>query len=523
MNLRWQLLVVTVFALVVAAVVAFFIAATVTRPLARMVDYVRRVGAGDYGGEAPSVNDGEIGILAREFFTMRSDIAERERAIRHLAYHDTLTELPNRNQFRVTVRDAIDTIKLDRHLVVLIMDLDDFKDINDTLGHMAGDQLLREVAGRLEAVCRPEDRIARLGGDEFAVMIGEAERREIIPLTMHYRDALAMPFEIEGITLHVNCTVGIAVYPENGENADTLLQRADVAMYVGKENHLPFCLYNAREDRHNLLRLTLMSELKSAIERDELTLYYQPKLELSTSRVTAVECLVRWIHPRHGFVSPDDFIPLAEQTGNVSHLTTWVLETALAQRARWQARGLHLKVAVNVSAVDLQDTQFLARLDAALQRHGQAPGVLALEITESAIMRNPEQAVQQLRQLNEMGVKISIDDFGTGYSSMAQLKHLPVHELKIDKSFVLDIAENPDDAIIVRSTVELGHNMGLEVVAEGVESKRVLEILQSYGCDWVQGYHLSKPLPAAEFEAWLHDSPYHRNRDRDRQPRKLMP
>ncbi|EDO29371.1 predicted protein [Nematostella vectensis] len=383
------------------------------------------------------------------------------------------------------------------------MDLDNFKDLNDTLGHDAGDLLLCQLAARLQALLRPDEQLARLGGDEFALLISPCQPGLLIPAAEHYRAALHEPFAVRGISMTLNATIGIALYPDHGESAGSLLQHAEVAMYLGKQQRSPYALYRPELDRHSLLRLALMSELKGAVEGGQLSLYFQPKLNIRARSLYGVECLVRWIHPVHGFIPPDEFIPLAEQTGNVCALTRWVVRTALAQSLAWQEQRLELKTAVNISALDLADPGFAGFIAAQLAEHGVPPSNLIVEITESAVMADPELAMGQLQQLCELGVQLSIDDYGTGYSSMAQLKRLPVHELKIDKSFVLDLLSNPDDDIIVRSTIELGHNMGLKIVAEGVETDAILERLDQLDCDIAQGYLLSKPLPPAAFASWL--------------------
>jgi predicted signal transduction protein with EAL and GGDEF domain len=363
--------------------------------------------------------------------------------------------------------------------------------------------LLCQLAARLQALLRPTEQLARLGGDEFALLISPCQPGRLIPAAEHFRAALHEPFAVRGISMTLNATVGIALYPDHGESAGSLLQHAEVAMYQGKQQRSPYALYRPELDRHSLLRLALMSELKGAVEGGQLSLYYQPKLNIQSRSLYGVECLVRWIHPVHGFIPPDEFIPLAEQTGNVCALTRWVVRTAIAQSRLWQEQGLDLKTAINISALDLADPGFAGFIAAQLDEHGVAPGNFVVEITESAVMADPELAMGQLQQLCELGVQLSIDDYGTGYSSMAQLKRLPVHELKIDKSFVLDLLSNPDDDIIVRSTIELGHNMGLKIVAEGVETEAVLERLDQLGCDIAQGYLLSKPLPPSAFASWL--------------------
>ncbi len=506
--LRWQLIAIIIAGLFLAAILAFIIAATVTKPLAQMIAYIRQISMGNYNADAPAQLSGEVGILFNEFSTMQYQIAQREADITKLAYFDPLTELPNRNNFLRTLKQRIEVANSASHITVLVMDLDNFKDINDTLSHVSGDLLLNQIAQRLQSACRETDEIARLGGDEFAILLCEVDRHQVIPVTKQYQQILESPFNVEGIQLYVNATIGIAIFPEHGENSLSLLQHAEVAMYVGKEQQLPYCLYNIQQDRHSLLRLTLMGELLGAIERNELTLYFQPKLALSDRQVIAVECLVRWIHPEHGFIPPDDFIPLAEQTGNIRFLTDWVLKQALHQCKQWRDLGIDLIMAVNISAMDLQQPSFPQTVAELLKTYQLPTQALVLEVTESSIMHDTQKAVAMLSSIYDMGVHLSIDDYGTGYSSMAQLKHLPVQELKIDKSFVQELANNKDDAIIVRSTIELGHNMGLKIVAEGVEDLEALELLAKWGCNTVQGYFISKPLPAGDFVEWLAISNY---------------
>lgn len=507
--LHLQLIAIQLASLAIAALGAFFIANTVSHPLSRMSEYVKRIAQGEYSEPPPLPEKGEIGVLAKEFANMQHQIAEREAANRHLAYHDGLTDLPNRNAFQASLTEAINQASQQiGHLAVLVMDIDYFKDINDTLGHVTGDTLLKQFAHRLEAVRRPQDQLARLGGDQFAVLVPALEIEAAAMVAQHYREAWQEPFTIEGFTLSLTAKLGIAIYPEHGENAVTLLQRAEVAMYVSKKQKKPYTFYDTRLDHNSVLRLALMSELRSAIDRQELTLHYQPKLDIGRGQIIGVECLVRWQHPVHGFIPPDDFIALAEQTGNIRYLTQWVLRTALGQTKAWREQGWALKTAVNISAVDLSDPLFPNQVESLLAELDLPADVLVLEITESAVMEDAQRAVQLLTQLQGMGVRLSIDDYGTGYSSMAQLKRLPVHELKIDKSFVLDVINNPDDAIIVRSTIELGHNMALTIVAEGVENAQSLDLLRTLGCDIAQGYYLSKPLPAPAFEQWLATAPY---------------
>ncbi len=465
---------------------AWLLASTVSRPLQQMVDSVRRIAAGDYQARVSAGGSAEISLLAHEFNHMQQDIAEREATISFLAYRDPLTGLDNRNRFVARLQDALSAATPGTGVAVLLMDLDNFKDLNETLGHEAGDQLLRLLGERLQQHLREHDSLARLGGDEFALLVAPATPQQALAAAHHYHHLLGEPFAVRGISMLLNATLGIALSPDHGESAGALLQHAEVAMYWGKAQHLSQAMYRAELDSHSLLRLALMSELKGAIEGGQLALYFQPKLLIQERRLLGVECLVRWIHPQHGFVSPDDFIPLAEQTGNVCALTRWVVRTAL----------------------DLADPGFADFITSALAEYQVEPASLVVEITESAVMAAPGLAMLQLDSLRRLGVRLSIDDYGTGYSSMAQLKRLPVHELTIDKSYIQDLSGNPDDEIIVRSTIELGHNMGLQVVAEGVESLEILEQLDRLGCDIAQGYLLSKPLPASAFSAWLESCPW---------------
>ncbi|MES2817408.1 MAG: EAL domain-containing protein [Pseudomonadota bacterium] len=502
-SLYWQLAGLLVVALLLAGFGAWWIANSVSRPLTRMVANARRIAQGDYQTPMQTEAAGELGLLAREFAQMQQGIAEREATIGRLAYRDPLTALANRNRFVEQLQQALDQAAPEDCVAVLLMDLDNFKDFNDTLGHTAGDQLLRQLADRLQRALAPGEQLARLGGDEFVLLLPQANAGTAIRAAQRLRGLLSEPFEARGIQLTLYATLGIALSPEHGESAGRLLQHAEVAMYQGKAQHLPYAFYRSELDHHSLVRLALMSELHGAIKAGQLSLYYQPKLEIATNALFAIECLVRWQHPLHGLVAPDDFIPLAEKTGHICALTRWAVRTALGQGRVWQTEGLQLRICINISALDLADQRFAKYVADTLAEQAVAPQTLILEITESALMADSKLAVRQLEQLRRLGVMLSIDDFGTGHSSMAQLKRLPVHELKIDRSFVQDLINNRDDAIIVRSTIELAHNMDLKVVAEGVESLEILERLSELGCDIAQGFALSPPLHPDAFAAWL--------------------
>ncbi len=420
----------------------------------------------------------------------------------HQAAHDPLTDLPNRTYFRERVTQAI-ADHPDRGLAVLIIDLDHFKEVNDTLGHQIGDQLLQNFARRLCSALRADDVVARLGGDEFAVLARTNGPDTARALAGSIHAALATPFELESLHFEIGASIGASQYPEHGDDVGNLIRKADVAMYAAKERRGGFEPYEPERDRHDARRLTLLSELRHAIESEHLVLHYQPKADLATGRILGAEALVRWQHPVHGLLPPDDFIPLAEPTGLMGPLTQTVLAQALRQCRAWEDAGLDLRVAVNVSVRNLYDERFVHDVDRLLRQNGVAPSSLTLEITESTMMADPTRPVAALSQLSMRGVHIAIDDFGTGYSSLAYLKRLPVTELKIDKSFVMGMVDDPDDATIVRSTIELARNLGLQVVAEGVEHEDVWNTLAALGCHRAQGFYLSPALPAKEFETWL--------------------
>jgi diguanylate cyclase (GGDEF)-like protein/PAS domain S-box-containing protein len=441
------------------------------------------------------------------------DITERKRAeetIQHMAFYDTLTELPNRNMLYDRLLNAIRTDSgRGKPMALLLMDLDHFKEINDTMGHHRGDLLLKELGSRLKCVLFAPDTVARLGGDEFTVLLPRLAKLEDIHVVIQkIQDALKSPFMIEGQPVEVEASIGVALYPDHGENPDSLLQRADVAMYRAKETGSGYLIYDVKFDEHSPRRLALIGELRQAIEKDQLFLHYQPKINLKTKYVIGVEALVRWQHPKYGFVPPDEFILSAEQTGLIHPLARWVLKTAMRQSQAWRQTGLNLPVSVNLSARNLHDSQFPDHLAELLKITGGMPEQLELEITESAIMADPQRALEIITRLRTMGLRLALDDFGIGYSSLAYLKKLPVNTIKIDKSFVIDMAKDEDAAVIVLSTINLAHNLGLKVVAEGVETEKILDKLSTFGCDEAQGYYMSKPLPVDALTRWLKESPW---------------
>jgi len=389
-------------------------------------------------------------------------------------------------------------------IALLLLDLDRFKEINDTLGHHVGDALLCNVARRLNKLIGKSDTFARLGGDEFAFLLpptsGLARARRVAD---RISQALERPFEFAGLSLEVGGSIGIAMFPEHADNETRLLQCADVAMYMAKRGQTRIAQYDSEQDQNSVRQLALTGQLRRAIETNELSFHYQPKLDLAKNRVVAVEALARWQHPTHGPIPPDEFITQAEHTGLIEPLTAWCFDTALDQVAEWQRAGRELNVAINLSPRALHLESLPDLLAARLKKYDVSPQLVTLEITESGIMHDTEAALRNIDRFDAMGVRLSIDDFGTGYSSLAILKQLPVDELKIDKSFVMHMTENDDDAVIVRSTIDLAHNLGLKVVAEGIESAEHVDLLSELGCDVGQGYFFSRPLPAPELSAWL--------------------
>ena len=421
----------------------------------------------------------------------------------HEARHDALTGLPNRTAFRETITAAIEDD--DVPASVLLMDLDRFKEVNDTLGHRYGDLLLVKVAQRFKEVIGGQGQIARLGGDEFAVISQSGNRHEAVSLAHRIVDALRDPFELDEMVVDVQASVGIALFPEHGHGVETLLQKADVAMYRAKETRSNVALYDERHDHHSPAKLALTAELRTAVASEEIVLWYQPELDLRTREVMAVEALVRWDHPRLGVLPPSSFVRMAEATNLIKPLTQRVMEVALLQVADWHAMGLDLAVAVNISAQVLVDQSFTQQVVAALRRSGVAPHRLKLEVTESVLMSDPVTARTVLRELDALGCEISIDDFGTGYSSLAYLADLPVSEVKIDRSFVSRMSAGSSEKIIVNSTIDLAHHLQLRAVAEGVEDWAMLPELEALGCDAAQGYAISHPLAGPDATRWLLD------------------
>jgi len=509
---QWALLALTATGVVLFGLASHLTARRVVRPLHALVRASERLGQGDY--QTPVQQTGradEVGELAKAFEAMRGNIAAHEREIRQLAYWDRLTGLPNRAQFREAVVRALDEPRADgapregaagrQSVAVVMLDLDRFKHVNDVLGYACGDRLLKSVAERLREVVAPGDLPARLGGDEFAVLMHGADADSAGALARRIATVFETPLTLDDQTVDLSAGIGIACGPGHATEADALLSRAEVAMYAAKRSTAGARVYEPGLDSGSAQTLSLLSELRRAIEQGELRLFLQPKVAVPSRELIGAEALVRWQHPTRGIVPPLQFIPFAEQTGFVRHLTLWIFGEVAARQRRLAALGVR-RTSVNLSTRDLLDTELPEKLEALLERHGASAEAFCLEITESAIMDDPGRAEQTLNRLAARGFKLSIDDFGTGYSSLAYLQRLPVSELKIDKSFVMAMERTEGDRKIVRSTIDLAHNLGLSVVAEGVEDEAILERLGALGCDEAQGYHVSRPLPSEAFEAW---------------------
>jgi diguanylate cyclase (GGDEF)-like protein len=438
-------------------------------------------------------------IVAGASNKLRLQIAENE----HQALHDALTGLPNRTLFRDRVQQAILSARRgEGHLAVMLMDLDRFKEVNDTLGHHNGDFLLQQIGPRLRHCLRESDTIARLGGDEFGILLTNLHDPTSAPqVAEKIRSALSRPFVLEGLTLSVESSIGIAFHPDHGTDVDMLLQRADVAMYVAKESHNGHEIYAAEDDLYSPSRLSLVGDLRRALGSGELIVYYQPKANLGSGEISAVEALVRWKHPERGLLPPDEFIQLAEHTELIKPLTREVMQQAFKQCRSWHDAGYDLSIAVNLSVRSLLDLQFPDDVAELLDEHKVRPEWITFEITESTLMADTWRAMAVLKRLSSLGIGLSIDDYGSGYSSLSYVKRLPITEIKIDKSFVMNMDRDENDAVIVRSTIDLGRNLGLKVVAEGVETQEVWKKLAALGCDMAQGNYLSKPVPAEEITA----------------------
>jgi len=496
----------------------------ILKPVQALSEGVNKIANSEFGSKIKIKGDTELTDLSASFNQMSENIelliADRDCALKDLedlnvdlekrvqgrtielqalnvevarqSMHDPLTELPNRTLLVERLKQNIYLAKRNKKQVAfLILDLDNFKEINDTLGHPQGDRLLLDVASRLPTALRQSDTVGRLGGDEFGIVLPDADSRQAMDVAKKVLASLEPSFEIDDQVLSIGASIGIALYPEHGKDDALLIRHADIAMYDAKSNNGEPCIYDPKADHYTTARLALMTDLRKAIENDALQLYYQPQVELSTKKVQTVEALTRWHHPEHGNIPPEEFVSLAESSDLIRLLSEWVLEKAICQISTWSSQGADIVVAINLSARDLLNPALAGTIESLCKKYRVSPSMLKIEISESVIMSNPEQVIDVLKDPVLSQINYAIDDFGTGYSSLRYLKKLPVREVKIDKSFVLDMAGNAEDTSIVRSVIELAHNLGHIVVAEGVESEQTLTQLELLGCNVVQGFYFS--------------------------------
>jgi len=503
------LLIALVTVIVLAALLYWYFDRAVVRPLSALG--VRLRDGQDNGTNKADTSryTAEMAAVVEGVDRLGHQLNHQQQALEQATSIDTTTQLPNRSAFLAMLDRSIrhrseqDAV---HQLAILVLDLDGFKDINDTLGLPVGNALLQQVGERLRSKLREMDTVARIGGDEFAMLLPQADARQATTAARLLMQALHLPFLIDGQTLDISACIGIALYPDHGMDSYVLIQHANVALQSARQGINRYCLYEETLDEHSADRLVLIGELRRAIEQEQFELYYQPKVDLASRRVTGVEALTRWRHPREGLLLPERFIPLLEQTGLIRGLTPWLTNEAMRFARRLQDLGHPLTVSINLSMRDLQDPHLADSLAELLAAHRIGPSLIELEITESAVMDEPERGRLVLERLSGMGFGLAIDDFGTGYSSFTYLKHLPVNTLKIDKSFVLNMLSDRHDAAIVRTSIELAHHFGLQIVAEGVENVELLDSLHRLACDSAQGYYLSRPLRDDELVDWLRQS-----------------
>ncbi|OUS31918.1 hypothetical protein A9Q99_02160 [Gammaproteobacteria bacterium 45_16_T64] len=501
--LQWQILGISILALLTSALGALSISKNVTKPIAFFVKIAKQISDGDYTDDKAHKqrNTTEIITLENSFKKMQKGIADRESKILHQAYHDTLTGLPNRTQIKEYITSLIEDSSTTEFTVISI-NIAGFSQINDAFGFDVGDDFLKTFSKRLEKLTSTPGLSARLSADNFITIL-PTTCTDSVPKSAHtIQAALEKNINLSNIDIAVSVRLGAASYPEQGDTAEQLLRRSGIALNVAETYNRSLSFYETGEDQQYMKRIRLISDLGDAIKNNDLVMFYQPKIDLHSQSISQVEALIRWIHKDLGFIPPDDFIGLAESSGMMPDLTRWVLSSVAAQASEWRKQNVNAVVAVNLSAHDLAHDGLPSFITELLREHSLNASDIMLEITESAVMDNPEHAIEVLESFKALGIDLSIDDFGTGYSSLSQLKSMPVDELKIDKSFILNLPSNKDDQIIVQSTIQLGHNIGLRIVAEGVETIEAWHLLEQWGCDKLQGYFISKPMPAEDFAQW---------------------
>lgn len=488
-------------ALLVGLALALLIARSITRPVQQAVDAAESIASGNYAFVVPPGEGKEIGVLMSALETMRERIATRELYIRRLAYLDVLTDLPNRNRFLDDLRQSLASGSGG----IVLLDLNRFAAINNALGHAVGDRILVEIAQRLRQVIPEQFLLARLGSDKFAILLRQADKGAIVAFAQHLLMQLHKPVSIDGQHLDVDASLGIVLFPQDGDSITTLMRRADLAVALAKRRHDGFVFGADVAHEPAPEQLALMGEMRDALRHEEFVAYFQPKQALSSGQIVGAEALLRWRHPKKGLIAPARFIPFAEQTGFIREITVWLLHHVVQQAAVWHRAGLDLIVSINLSTLDLARPTLVQEVRRLLEENALPPRWICLEITESALMDDPEQALHHLAQLAALGVKLSIDDYGSGQASLAYVQQLPVHELKIDRAFVDKVDRQLKNAAIVRSTILLCRELGLSVVAEGAQTPEEIDWLRRNGCDIVQGYGIAKPMPAESVADWVRE------------------
>jgi diguanylate cyclase (GGDEF)-like protein len=501
-RLTQVLFVIAAVSLVAFALAAFWLARNITRPLQDLTRVVDRMRAGSYDAVSNVQRDDELGVLAEGLHLMQTAVQTRDQSIRRLAYEDSLTGLMNRTAFSSALGEALREAA-GAPIGVAVINLHRFRRINEHLGYSVGDAVLTEIAARIAAVPSAKSAVARLAADQFAAYTLLSSREGLHAWGTSLLLALAEPVIVEAQPIDISATLGLVLSAEPGTSHDELMRCADLALDCARREKRALAIYQDALKPAARDQLSLLGELRRAVEHDELRLYFQPKIELRTGRVAGAEVLLRWQHPTRGLLSPVDFIPFAEQTGFIRWLTRWTLDHSMAQAAQWHRAGMALNLAVNISSEDIGDARFDSRVAVLLSRHQLPPSLLTLELTETGFIEDPARAVQMLDAIAALGVGLSIDDFGTGYSSLNHLAKMPVDEMKIDRSFLQSLESDPEFATVVRSAIDMGHGLGLKVVAEGIETPAAANTLREFGCDIAQGYFYAKPMPLEAFGAWM--------------------
>jgi diguanylate cyclase (GGDEF)-like protein len=503
--LMLNILILSILGTLMFIVGIMYVSKIVTQPITELAETAKKLEEGDYNVHLENHRTDELGRLSSAFDSMTTAIADREKSILRLAYWDEMTGLPNRSLFMRQLADALKLSQITQEpLSVVVMNLDRFKQINNILGHEFGNKLLHAVALKLpEGLSKESDTVYRFSGDEYALLLPDTDAHAAMNVAKSICKILEKPIQIDDHYVDTSAGIGIASFPEHANEVNQILSYAENAMHISKSKKSGPVIFRSEFDISSNVNLTLASELKIAINNNQLRLFIQPKIDIKTRLVSSVEALIRWIHPNRGMIFPDQFIPFAEQSGLIRDISLWMIAEAAKTQAIWHMNNLDIPIAVNISARDLIDSDLANKITAILNTHQVNNNFITLEVTESSIMDDPQRSKLTLLSLANIGIKLSIDDFGTGYSSLAYLKELPVSELKIDKSFVMHMQQNENDRIIVNSTIELAHNMGLKVVAEGIENIDTWGLLDKMGCDYGQGYYMAKPMPVSDFNSWL--------------------